>query len=84
MTYQVFTNEGLPLAVCPDLGSAMDKAKALGLFVKIVGADGMEIVGKFGADGIKDGMTADGNVYEWKKDFSLKRRKNDMKATAKQ
>ncbi len=80
MTYQVFTKEGFPLAICSDLNTAMDKAKALGQFVRIVGADGMEIVGKFGADGIKNGMTADGHIYEWKKDFSLKRRKNDMKA----
>lgn len=84
MTYQVFTKEGFPLAICSTLEQAMDKAKALGQFVRIVGADGMEIVGKFGADYIRDGMTADGHIYEWKKDFSLKRRKNDMKATAKQ
>ena len=80
MTYQVFTKEGFPVAVCSTLDQAMEKAKILGEFVKIKCADGTEFVGKFGADTVKDGMTPDGYIYEWKKEFSLKKRKNDMTA----
>ena len=75
MTYQVFTKEGFPLAVCSSLNDAMDKAKSFGQFVKIKCSDGTEFVGKFGADTVTNGLTPDGYVYEWKKEFSLKKRK---------
>lgn len=48
------------------LDQAMDWAKALGEFVTIH-ANGLEIVGKFGADGISDGKFPNGDPYTWKK-----------------
>jgi hypothetical protein len=51
------------------LGDAMAFAKELGILVTINGG-GMEIVGFFGADEIKDGMCPDGVPYTW-----MKRRK---------
>jgi hypothetical protein len=48
------------------LGEAMDFAKSLGVLVTIEG-NGMEIVGIFGADGIKDGKCPDGIDYTWMK-----------------
>ena len=49
-----------------NLGPAMDWAKELALFVTI-DVNGMELVGKFGADSIKDGVCPDGIAYDWKK-----------------
>jgi hypothetical protein len=44
----------------------MDWAKCLEKFVTISG-NGMEIVGVYGADTIKDGKCPDGVDYTWKK-----------------
>lgn len=52
----------------------MKWAKALGEFVTIH-ANGLEIVGKFGADGITDGKFPNGDTYTWKKDAEV----NDTK-----
>ena len=41
-------------------------AKELGVFVTIQ-IDGLEVVGKFGADGILDGKLPNGDAYKWKK-----------------
>jgi hypothetical protein len=49
-----------------DLSEAMAFAKELGILVTINGG-GMEIVGIFGADEIKDGMCPDGVPYTWMK-----------------
>lgn len=49
-----------------NLDEAMEWAKALGEFVTIH-ANGLEIVGKFGADGITDGKFPNGDTYTWKK-----------------
>lgn len=49
-----------------NLDQAMTWAKGLGEFVKIK-CNGMEIVGKFGVDGIQDGELANGETYSWKK-----------------
>jgi hypothetical protein len=49
-----------------DLSAALAFAKALGILVTINGG-GMEIVGVFGADSIKDGMCPDGHPYTWMK-----------------
>jgi len=49
-----------------DLQAAMDLAKVLDCFVTIRG-NGMEIVGHFGADSIKDGVCPDGVEYTWRK-----------------
>ncbi len=48
------------------IDQAMEWAKALGEFVTIH-ANGLEIVGKFGADGISDGKFSNGDPYTWKK-----------------
>jgi hypothetical protein len=52
-----------------DLSEAMAFAKELGILVTINGG-GMEIVGVFGADEVKDGKLPDGHAYTW-----MKRRK---------
>jgi hypothetical protein len=49
-----------------DLSAALVFAKELGILVTINGG-GMEIVGLFGADSIKDGMCPDGTPYTWMK-----------------
>ena len=48
------------------LDQAMAYARALGEFVTITG-NGMEIVGVFGADSIRDGKCPDGVAYTWMK-----------------
>ena len=48
------------------LAEAMNLAKHLNEFVRIVGKD-FEVVGMFGADSIKDGVCPDGIDYDWKK-----------------
>jgi len=50
----------------PSLDLAMEFAKGLNRYVTITGG-GMEIVGIFGADSIKDGKCPDGVDYTWKK-----------------
>jgi hypothetical protein len=49
-----------------DLTQAMNWAKVLGKFVTIK-INGMELVGVFGADSIKNGVCPDGIEYSWKK-----------------
>jgi hypothetical protein len=49
-----------------DLNQAMEYAKLLNVFVTIKG-NGMEVVGIFGADSIKNGVCPDGVDYTWKK-----------------
>ena len=49
-----------------DLTQAMTWAKVLGEFVTIK-INGMELVGRFGADSIIDGKCPDGVEYSWKK-----------------
>ena len=48
------------------LDLAMAHARVLGEFVTITG-NGMEIVGVFGADSIKNGKCPDGVDYTWMK-----------------
>ena len=48
------------------LALAMTWAKELGEFVTIQ-VNGMELVGKFGADSVVDGKCPDGADYTWKK-----------------
>ena len=78
MTYLVLSKDSARLAECESLDAAMCYAKTTGQFVTIRSPEGTEFVGKFGADTITNGgLTPDGYVYEWKKDFSLKRRKHE-------
>ena len=51
---------------CASLNEAMDFAKEIDCLVTIKG-NGMEIVGLFGADSIKDGKCPDGVDYTWMK-----------------
>jgi len=48
------------------LTQAMDWAKESGEFVTIK-VNGMELVGRFGADSVVDGKCPDGVEYSWKK-----------------
>ena len=48
------------------LAEAMNVAKSMNEYVTIEG-NGMEIVGIFGADSIKDGKCPDGVDYTWMK-----------------
>jgi hypothetical protein len=48
------------------LDEAMEWAKYLGEFVTIK-FNGLEIVGKFGVDGITSGKLSNGEPYSWKK-----------------
>lgn len=48
------------------LAEAMNLAKSMDEFVRIIGKD-FEVVGKFGADTIKDGVCPDGIDYDWRK-----------------
>ena len=49
-----------------NLDQAMIWAKELGEFVRIE-FNGMELVGKFGVDGISNGKLSNGDSYTWKK-----------------
>ena len=49
-----------------NLDLAMAYARELGVLVTIEGG-GMEIVGHFGADEVKDGQLPDGTAYSWYK-----------------
>jgi hypothetical protein len=51
---------------CEDLAAAMVFAKEVDRFVTING-NGMQFVGMFGVDTIKDGKCPDGVEYTWKK-----------------
>jgi len=48
------------------LAEAMNIAKSMNEFVRIVGTD-FEIVGIFGVDTVKDGVCPDGVAYDWNK-----------------
>ena len=48
------------------LDQAMAHARSLGEFVTITG-NGMEIVGRFGADSVENGRCPDGVDYTWMK-----------------
>ncbi len=60
----------------PDLTSAMNYAKILGKFVTITG-NGMEVVGMFGADSVRDGKCPDGIAYDWNKASRIGRVKKE-------
>lgn len=61
---------------CPDLSAALEYAKTVDEFVTIT--DGLiEIVGKFGADSIKQGVCPDGLKYDWNKASRIGRMKRE-------
>ena len=63
--YKVLEKE-VELYAAKTLDEAMVFAKTHEGFVTIAG-EGMEIVGRFGADSIKNGRCPDGVAYDWMK-----------------
>jgi hypothetical protein len=58
------------------LALAIDWAKELGEFVTIQ-VNGMELVGRFGVDAVKDGKCPDGVAYDWNKASRIGRMKKE-------
>ena len=58
------------------LAKAMNVAKSMNEFVRIVGID-FEIVGMFGVDAVKDGVCPDGIAYDWNKASRIGRVKKE-------
>jgi hypothetical protein len=58
------------------LAEAMNIAKHMNEFVRIVGTD-FEIVGMFGVDTVKDGVCPDGIAYDWNKASRIGRVKKE-------
>ena len=58
------------------LAEAMNLAKHMNEFVRIVGKD-FEIVGMFGVDSVKDAVCPDGIAYDWNKASRIGRGKNE-------
>ena len=58
------------------LAEAMNVAKNMNEFVRIVGPD-FEIVGMFGVDTVKDGLCPDGIAYDWNKSSRIGRVKKE-------
>jgi hypothetical protein len=58
------------------LALAMDWAKESGEFVTIK-INGMELVGRFGVDAVKDGKCPDGVAYTWNKASRIGRVKKE-------
>ena len=69
--FKLINQRGAELAGFLTLESAMQAAKATGLFVTIVGPENFEVCGMFGVDSIKNGMTPDGNIYDWNKNSRI-------------
>lgn len=59
-----------------NLDLAMAHAKELGVCVTIIGG-GMEVVGVFGVDSIKNGKCPDGVAYDWNKASRIGRVKKE-------
>ncbi len=64
MTYKVIGKEDTFKVLT--LAEAMNLAKHMNEFVRIVGKD-FEVVGMFGVDTIKEGVCPDGVDYSWRK-----------------
>jgi hypothetical protein len=58
------------------LAEAMNVAKSMNEFVRIVGKD-FEVCGMFGVDTIKDGICPDGITYDWNKSSRIGRVKKE-------
>ena len=58
------------------LAEAMNVAKSMNEFVRIVGKD-FEVCGMFGVDTIKDGVCPDGVTYDWNKSSRIGRVKKE-------
>jgi hypothetical protein len=58
------------------LAEAMNVAKSMNEFVRIVGTD-FEVCGIFGVDTVKDGKCPDGIAYDWNKASRIGRVKKE-------
>ena len=58
------------------LAEAMNVAKSMNEFVRIVGQD-FEVCGIFGVDTVKDGVCPDGVAYDWNKASRIGRVKKE-------
>jgi hypothetical protein len=58
------------------LAEAMNVAKSMNEFVRIVGKD-FEVCGIFGVDAVKDGLCPDGVAYTWNKASRIGRVKKE-------
>jgi hypothetical protein len=58
------------------LAEAMNVAKSMNEFVRIVGID-FEVCGIFGVDTVKDGKCPDGIAYDWNKASRIGRVKKE-------
>jgi hypothetical protein len=58
------------------LAEAMNVAKSMNEFVRIVGQD-FEVCGIFGVDTVKDGLCPDGVAYDWNKASRIGRVKKE-------
>ena len=58
------------------LAEAMNVAKSMDEFVRIVGKD-FEVVGRFGVDSVVDGKCPDGVTYDWNKASRIGRVKQE-------
>ena len=58
------------------LAEAMNVAKSMDEFVRIVGKD-FEVVGRFGVDSVVDGKCPDGVTYDWNKASRIGRVKKE-------
>jgi hypothetical protein len=58
------------------LAEAMNVAKSMNEFVRIVGED-FEVCGIFGVDTVKDGLCPDGVAYDWNKASRIGRVKKE-------
>ena len=59
------------------LAEAMNLAKSMNEFVRIVGKD-FEVVGLFGVDSVVDGKCPDGVTYDWNKASRIGRGKKEQ------
>lgn len=64
--FEVLNKDRVELYSAHTLDEAMVFAKGYAEFVSIVG-ESFELVGRFGADEIKEGVLPDGHKYTWKK-----------------
>jgi hypothetical protein len=72
--YKIIGKEGIFKVLT--LAEAMNVAKSMNEFVRIVGKD-FEVCGIFGVDTVKDGLCPDGIAYDWNKASRIGRVKKE-------
>lgn len=71
--YKLINKSGAELDGFPTLASALQAAKAVGIFVTIQGPENFEVCGIFGVDSVKNGRCPDGVEYDWNKSSRIGR-----------